>query len=331
MLAKEKGNNIFHAIWGWVKRNPVTSAIMVYIIAAFLLIPNFAVRSNLESMIVQVSDIIIVACGMTFVYLNASIDFSVVAVLNLSSVVGAMIMNKSTGLLANSSYGYLVAMLAMLVIGAIIGVVNGLSVVFLKMPSFIVTMTTQLAFSGLALVLTQSVSIANLPTEFLFLGSGKILGFMPVPVLIAAIVVAACFYILRYTIYGRKIYAVGTNPSTSFVSGISVKRCVFSLFVICGILAGIASIVLTARTAAGVPFIAKNALLDIVAAVMIGGMNPKGGEGTIGGTVMGALMIAAINNSLNMSGLDYFWIVVVKGCLVLTVAIVTAIQTRDDR
>lgn len=316
---------------GILQENSIIAAVLLYVAIALLCIPNFAAANNLNSLVVQISDIVIAACGMTFVMLNGSIDFSVIAIMNLSSAVGALIMSRTDGYLANAPYGYLAAIVAMIAIGAVVGTINGLAVTKLKMPSFIATMTTMLMFNGLALVVTQSRSIGNLPAEFLYLGSGKLFGVVPMPVLIALIVVIICIYILKYTTFGRKIYATGSNPTASFVSGIEVKKCVFSLFVICGVLSGVASVVLTARTAAGVPYIAKNSLLDIVAAVMIGGMHPQGGKGTVEGTMLGALMIAAINNSLNFTGLDYYWITAIKGALVLLVAIDAAVRTRNDR
>ncbi len=314
----------------YLRDKPIIVVFLLYVGLSLALIPRFANGENLVNILVQSADLTIIACGLTFVIMNGGIDFSVVAVINLGSIVGATIMSRDGGLLAASPLGWLVALLVMLAIGVAVGAVNGIAVVRLRMPSFIATMGTQLVFSGLALVYTQSVTIGNLPHAFTGITEGR-LGFLPIPILITVFVVGVTYYLLHHTVFGRNVFAIGTSHTVSRISGIPVKRTVFTLFLISGLFAAVGGSIMTARVGAGMPALAREMLLDIVAAVIIGGTSIAGGEGSIMGTVIGAVFIIVLNNSLKLLGVQWYVINICKGVLVLAVAFLDVVRRQGDR
>jgi ribose transport system permease protein len=299
---------------------------IVYAIAAVIFVPKFANPENLMNILVQSSDLVILSCGMTFVFLNGSIDFSVVAVLALASVFGAKILTSGGSLAVN----IVLAIIVMLGVGAVIGLINGFVVTRLKMPSFIATMSTQLIFSGVALTLTQSSTIGNVPKEFNAIAQSRFLG-VPIPSIITVAVAGIAVFTLHYTVYGRKVFAVGTNQRTSNISGIPIKRTIMSLFVISGVSSAVACIIMTARLGAGIPSLGKDMLMDIVAAVVVGGTSVSGGEGGIAGTVLGAILIVALNNSLNLLGAEWYTINICKGILILTACLLSIVRSRTRK
>jgi ribose/xylose/arabinose/galactoside ABC-type transport system permease subunit len=317
-------------IRGFLRDKPIIVVFGLYVILSLLLVPRFSNGENLVNILVQSADLAIIACGMTFVIMNGGIDFSVVAVINLGSIVGATVMTRDGGLLAGSPFAWAAAIVVMLLIGLVIGAVNGVAVTVLKMPSFIATMGTQLVFSGLALVYTQSLTVGNLPPPFIAITQGSLLH-VPIPILMTIIVVIVAAYLLHRTVFGRHVFAIGTNHKVSSISGIPVKKIVFTLFLISGLFAAVGGTIMTSRVGAGMPALAREMLLDIVAAVIIGGTSIAGGEGSILGTLIGAVFIIVLNNSLKLLGVQWYVINICKGVLVLLVAFLDVVRRTSYR
>lgn len=294
---------------------------IVFFVASLLFVPKFNNPQNLYNILVQSTELIILTCGMTFVFINAGIDFSVTAVLPLASTLGAMIMKK----MENSAISIPLAIVTMLLIGLAIGCINGFAVTRLKMPSFIATMATQLVFSGIALTITQSSSIGGIPTAFNNIAQSSFLG-IKIPLYIAAAVALILWYVLNSTVYGREVVSVGTNQKTSLVSGLPVKRIIFSLFVISGLCSAIASIIMTARLGAGSPSLGKDYLMDVVAAIVIGGTSVSGGKGNITGGIFGSILVVMLGNSLNLLDFDWYYITACKGFVILAVALLEVLR-----
>ena len=227
---------------------PILPLLIVSFMLAVCFVPHFLTAYNLKNYLLQSADLLIISCGLTFVVLNGGIDFSVTSVLALGSVVGAYIMALSP-LAAQPALSIPLAILVMMTIGALVGLVNGFSVVKLKMPSFVATLATQLIVLGLAVQFASSVSetssISGLPEAFFVLGGEGPYFF--VPVLIAFFTWLFSNWLLNRTLFGKRVFAVGVNPMASFISGIPVKKTIVWLMVICGLLAGIASVIATAR------------------------------------------------------------------------------------
>lgn len=299
----------------------------VYAAAALVFVPNFASVNNLANILVQSADMVIVACGVMFVVLNGGIDFSCTSVMALASVFGAKIMTQNGGFLQDSILAIPVAILAMLAIGLVMGVVNATAVVALKMPSFIVTLATMGIGSGVAVWYTTSDTIGSLPPAFGQLGSGTLLG-VPIPIILAAVVVLVLDFILSKTLFGRQLYAIGTNPRAATISGLPVRGVIFRLFLISGFCAALAGILETSRLQAGIPGMAANSFIDIIASIIIGGTSVFGGYGRVTGTVSGVLLITVMNNSMNLLNINWVIISIVKGLIILAAAFVDSAKAR---
>ncbi|MGJ8628952.1 MAG: ABC transporter permease [Sulfitobacter sp.] len=252
----------------------------------------------------------ILAIGVTFVILTKGIDLSVGSILALSGAVAA-----SFAVTPDPQFiGF--AIVAALAVGAFAGAVNGVLVAWLNIPAFVVTLGMLSVARGATYIYTDGRPISNLSPALLWFGKGAIFG-IPVPIFALALVFGICWFALRYTIFGRHVYAVGGSEKASRTSGIRTKKIIMSTYVISGLLAGLAGLILTARTTAALPQAGVAYELDAIAAVVIGGTSLSGGRGTLIGTIFGALIIGTINNGLDLLGVSSYYQQVVKGTIIV--------------
>lgn len=301
-----------------VREMPILPIFVISFVLAIFFVPYFFTAYNLKNYILQSVDLLIIACGLTFVVLNGGIDFSATSVLTLGSVVGAYIMALSP-LSGTPVLSIPVAIFAMMGIGLLVGSINGFAVIKLKMPSFITTLATQLVFLGIAVLFTSMVSdtasISGLPEAFFVLGgSGK---YFLVPVSIAIIIWLFSYWLLSRTIFGKRVYAIGVNPKVAFISGVPVKKTIFMLMAISGLYAGIASIIATARNQVGMSSLGDKMFITIIASVIVGGTSTSGGFGGVKETLFGVLFITLINNTMNLLGVGWYTIMIVLGVLII--------------
>jgi ribose/xylose/arabinose/galactoside ABC-type transport system permease subunit len=257
------------------------------------------------------------------------------------------LLTEGGGVLAGQPAAVAVALVVMIMLGALIGFVNGWSVAKFKMPPFMVTLVTLMFFSSAAIWITQSQNIVNLPDDFTTLGSGDlvsfyfgeklepeirrrdILPFVTYPMLIAIGLGVLMHLLLSRTVFGRHVYAVGANPKAAEISGVPVQRVIIWVFVIAGICAAVASVLYSARLAGGRPTIgAGSVLLDIIGAPDIGGTSFAGGKGKIAWTFVGVVFFVMLANTLNYMRLSAFHIDVVKGTIILAAAFLDVLRTR---
>ena len=314
-------SNIIPQVKKKFKDNLLLSILIVLWILSAIFIDGFSSKYNLTKYMASVFPLLVAACGVTFAVLNAGIDFSSSAIITLTSVLGAWIMISSK--IGGTAAGILVGILVCLCIGAITGAFNGASVVFLKMPSFIVTLVTQLLLNGFAVWFAsrfyERTSLNGFPASFLELGGNGTLGLYP-PGFVALIALGFAYWLLEYTHFGRKVFSVGTNPRTSFISGIRHKQTIFLMMFISGIYAAISGILYTAKNAAGMPALGDNLFIDIIASIIIGGTSILGGEGGVKQTLFGVLLIVWIDNAMTLYGLSWYIIFIIKGVLVIIIA-----------
>lgn len=282
--------------------------------------PNFLSVSNITNVFTQVSVNAIIAIGMTFVILTGGIDLSVGSTLAISSAVGASIV-KSTG-------NVFLAIIVAAVIGIAVGLINGLLVSKGKLQAFIVTLATMTIFRGATLVFTDGTPISKLPEAFVKIGNGK-LGFMPIPVIITIIIAIIAVYALSQTRFGRYLYALGGNEDASRLSGINTDKIKTLVYVVSGFASAIAEVIITSRIGSASPNAGTGFELDAIAAVVIGGTSLAGGEGTITGTLIGALIIGVLNNGLNLMNVSPFYQSIVKG-LVILIAVLLDKKSRKN-
>ncbi len=289
--------------------------------------PGFASPENLGNILVGCLPLLLLATGQTLVLITGGIDLSVTASVGLSSVVGALVMGGDAGWLRGSPAAMPVAIVAMLATGAFVGFFNGACIAWLRMPAFMVTLTTTMFFSGFAIWLAKQVvnaeSIYNLPAAFLALGHRAWLA-----ALLAVLATVFAHLLLARTLLGRWLYAVGHNPRTSFISGVPVAGVTVGAYVLSGMFAAMASILLTARLETGSPNHGKALLLDVIGAAVIGGTSLFGGKGKVLWTVYGVLFLSLLGNGLNLLNLSDFLITIIKGGVILVAALLDVWRTK---
>lgn len=299
----------------------------LYFLALWPFTPQLGSWRNIQHIFSNMLPLLVVAIGQTFVLITAGIDLSVTAVIAFASVVGASLITRDGGVLAGSFLAVPVSVLAMLAVGLAIGGLNGAAVAWLKMPPFIVTLTTMMFFSGFAVLFTRSNKIANLDPAFITLGAGGV-GGIPNALVIAAVLAAAAHIILSRTPTGRRLYAVGHNIKSAAVSGVPVTQTILFAYLVSGFCAALASVLYTARLETGDPELGERILLDIIGATVIGGTSLFGGKGKISWTVFGVLFFTLLDNSLNIRGYSHFTIQIIKGAVILLAALLDTLRNR---
>lgn len=320
-------------MYKWIRRafgasdNFVLYLCLLYYAAMSLVAPGFFSVNNSWNLLFNLLPLLLVAVGQTFVILTAGIDLSVTSVIALCSVAGGYVMTGGAAAALGDGGVIALGCLVMVAVGMGVGLLNGLAVTRLGMPAFMVTLTTMMFFSGLAIWATESQNIYNLPETFINLFYARVLG-LPVPLIVALAVTGAAHLLLDRTLRGEWIYAVGLNAKVANISGVKVGPTVVYAYAVSGACAAIASILYTSRLETGSPVMGQNILLDVIGAVVIGGTSLFGGKGKIKWTVFGVMFITLLDNSLNLLGLSYFLIMIVKGTLILLAAIVNALKTN---
>lgn len=307
-------------------------ALLCLVLVAVLgpVVPGFSSTPNLRNVFSSLLPLLAVAVGQTVVLITGGIDLSVTAVVALASVLGAQVMTADGGLLAGHPLAVPAAVAVMLATGLAVGAVNGLAVSRLRMPPFLATLAVMTFASGFAIWFTRSQGIAGLPRGFRLLGAGS-LGPVPTALLMVGPLALGAHVLLTHTVFGRWLFAVGGNPRTARVSGVPVERVVLLAYVACAACAAVASILYTARLETGSPVLGQRILLDVIGAVVIGGTSLFGGRGSVLGTVYGALFITLLDNGLNLVGLSSFTVLMVKGSVILTAALVDATRERLEQ
>jgi ribose/xylose/arabinose/galactoside ABC-type transport system permease subunit len=268
-----------------------------------ILEPAFLSPLNLFNVMRQISIEGLIAVGMTFVILTAGIDLSVgslVAVAGLAAAIIAKGTTASSFSLSSSAahgYGWFAAMLGAMAVGLLGGLIQGTAITRLKVPPFVVTLGGLSVFRGLALMISASGPISGFDAAYRWWGQGRI-GPVPVPVIIFLGIAAVAFVVLRYTRYGRQVYAVGGNREAARLSGVNVRRVLLSVYVVIGFLSGLAGFVLSARLNSSEAVAGIGYELNVIASVVIGGTSLFGGVGTIFGTVIGSILIGVLINGL---------------------------------
>ncbi|WAA09264.1 ABC transporter permease [Fervidibacillus albus] len=284
--------------------------LLVIVLTLTILTPNFLSVNNLLNVFRQVSINALIAFGMTFVILTGGIDLSVGSILALSSALTASFMVGGMDPLLSVFIGVL--------LGAIMGGLNGFVITKGNVAPFIATLATMTIFRGLTLVLTEGRPITGLSDSFSFqmIGKGYFLG-IPFPVILMVVVFLILYIVLKQTTFGRGIYAIGGNEEASRLSGLKVDRIKGGAYVISGAMAALAGIILTSRLNSAQPTAGESYELDAIAAVVLGGTSLSGGRGKIVGTLIGALIIGVLNNGLNLLNVSSFYQQVVKGGVIL--------------
>ncbi len=307
---------------------------LVVLMAVFALLePRFLSSINLFNVMRQVSITGLLAIGMTFVILTAGIDLSVGSLLAFAGLVAAAVakggmQDRFTVGEGGIGFGWQLAALAAIAVGVAGGLVQGFSITRLKVPPFVVTLGGMSVFRGAALLFAAGGPISGFDRAFTWWGQGKI-GPVPVPVIIFLVCGLLAHIVLRYTRYGRQIYAVGGNPEAARLSGLNVTWIICSVYVIMGFFAGLGSFVLAARLNSAEAVAGTGYELTVIASVVIGGTSLFGGVGTIFGTIIGSLLIGVLLNGLVIMNVSsYIQQIIIGVIIVLAVAFDTFAKSR---
>lgn len=284
--------------------------LLVFLVLGFvlsLISDRFLQVSNLVNVTRQASINGIVSVGMTLVILTGGIDLSVGSVLALSAVIGADLMKQGMPVIF--------AVLIALSIGAVMGAFNGLMITHWHIPPFIATLGTLTVGRGLTLMYTQGQPVTGLPESFRFLGAGSV-GPIPMPIIVAALTFVLAYIMLTRTRTGEHIYMLGDNPTAARLAGINIHATTILVYALSGFCAALAGLVLIARLDSAQPVIGSGYEFNAIAAVVVGGTSFAGGEGTLIGTLLGALLLETLNNGLNLMNVSSLWEQVVKGIVI---------------
>lgn len=284
-------------------------AFMVICLILSFVAPQFLTISNWTIIITQVSINALLAFGVTFVIITGGIDLSLGSIVAVTGIVAASLAHPDT-------YPVIMPILMGLFSGLLMGAFNGFVITQSKIAPFIVTLGTMTIGRGLALILSKGRPISNLSDSFNFIGGGNVLG-IPFPIIVLIVAFSICYIILKKTILGRYIYAVGGNEQAAKASGINVNQIKLAVYSICGLLSGLAGILLTSRITTGQPNAGVGFELDAIAAAIIGGTSTSGGTGTMTGTLVGALLIGVINNGLDLLNVTSYYQQVVMGVIII--------------
>lgn len=294
-------------------------ALIVILLVASALSPYFFSTRNIFNVLRGATMVGIVAVGMTYVILNRGIDLSVGSLVGLSAALTASFADQ--GILAAAAIG--------LASGLFLGLVNGLMITVLRLQPFIATLGMMIFARGLVFVYTGGSNIAvEQPSDaFTLLGSGY-LGPVPVPVVVFIAIWALAAWVLRYTVFGRSIYAVGANEEAARLSGINADRNKVLVYCISGVLAAFAGVVMASRLTVGEPNGGTLFELDAIAAVLIGGTTFDGGVGSVHGTVLGILILAFLSNVLNLLNISPYSQMLLKGVIIVLAVVVSEWRKR---
>ena len=284
--------------------------LIVLVLVFTLLNSRFISWSNVRNLLRVASINGLLAVGMTFVVLTGGIDLSVGAMMGCAGMYSAYFAQVSMGL------PWIVGVLVGLGMGLVVGLFNGVCISYLKVPAFVGTLGAMSIAQGLTFLITKAKPIPNLTDSFKNIGGG-LLGPIPIPCIIMAVVLVICFILLYKTRYGRYVFAVGGNLNAAHVSGINTKRIICSVYVISGVLSALAGVITSARVTSGVTSTGDGYETDAIAMVVISGTSLSGGKGRLWGTIVGILLIQALSTGLDMLGVSYYAQLIVKGFVVI--------------
>jgi ribose transport system permease protein len=311
-------NNFGTRITTLMKKNVPFLILLSLLILFSFMAPNFMTFGNLRILIRQVSFSGIAAVGLMFVMISGGIDLSIGSQVVLTNVLLAIMM-------VDWKMDPVVAIPLILCVGLILGAINGLLSITLKIHPLIITLGTAAIYKGIGYIINMSRNIMGFPDSFRWLGQGYVWG-IPVPVIVWVIVALVGAFVLNKTYFGRRVFALGGNEEAARLAGVRISRMKVFLFMICGFTCAITSVLLLSRVFAGQTVTGQGLEFDCLTAALLGGVSFKGGEGSIFGLVVGILIIGVLNNAMQLASFPDFSQTVVKGTVLLIAVAIDVYQ-----
>jgi ribose transport system permease protein len=319
-----------HTIKEFLRRFQSLLALAIMVLALALLSDKFLTPENTWNILRQISVNLCLSIGMTLVILSGGIDLSVGAVLALAGAVAAGLLKNGAAIPAlgvRLEFTLTGAVGAALLVGAVLGWVNGLAITRFKLPPFVATLGMLSIARGLTMLWTGGFPLTQLGPSLGYLGTGAWLG-MPVPVWIMVALTVVFMVVTRRTRFGRHLYAVGGNERAALLTGLHVNRIKLAVYTLAGVMSGVAGLIVIARLDSAQPNAGLGYELDSIAAVVIGGTSLSGGHGSVAGTVLGCLIIGVLNNGLFLLNVSPFWQQVIKGLVILLAVAIDRLSVR---
>ena len=308
-----------------VRELGLLAVLLCIIIVVGIQAPRFLSLDNFTQILLSVAIIAIVAVGETLVILARNVDLSVGSMVGVTAFVTAYFFKELPQI------NLLLGILLGCGLGLLLGVINGWIVSYGRVPSIVATLGTLYVYRGLVFVIasntTSQVNASDVPTDYLALATTQILG-IPALILIAAVIAIIVGYFLHASRSGRQLYAVGSNPDAADMIGIRSQRLIFWAFAASGLLCGLAGVLWGARYATVDATNATGLELQVIAAVVVGGVNIFGGSGTIFGAVLGAIVLGTLQNALNILNISQFWLQAIYGAAIIGAVVLDAFITR---
>lgn len=311
---------------GTLKRFGTENMLPLFILAmaivATAIEPRFATIDNLLNLARQMMPLLILAVGQAFAIISGGLDLSLAAVMSLSGVVGV---------LAMADYGPFVGVIVMLVVGVSMGLVSGFIIAHFQVSPLVVTLGTLSVAQALALILSGGVPIYSINQSYAdFVGFGSVVG-VPVTVWVGCGCAVVGAFVLRHTVFGRHIYAIGSSPSAALKSGVKVKMTTMLVYGVCGACAALGAVILTAWVGSAQPVAAPNLTLESLAAVVLGGVALTGGAGGIRQVIYGVIILSMLSNVMNMIGISAYYQTLAIGIVIILAVVLDRLRSKSGR
>jgi len=299
----------------------IIMALIVMCIIFSVTTKSFLSPNNFANISRQISIVGICAVGMTMVILTGGIDLSIGSLIGLTSVTAATMMSNE--------FPIWIAVLLTLLLGVAVGALNAAIINIFKVPPIITTLGTMISLRGVVYIITGGMPIYGLPEKFKVLGQGSI-GIIPISVIIMVIVFVFGYVLLNKTPFGRRIYGIGGSQETARLSGVNIQKEIYKLYMLVGFLGAVAGMILMSRVNSGQPSAGDGYEMDIITAVVLGGVSVSGGEGKLSKVIIGVIFMGVLANGMMMLNINEYWQRVVKG-VVLLLAVIIDIRSRERK
>lgn len=322
--------------FGWTTNTPLREFVLIpiialAIIAGSLVSPAFLTTDNMINILQQSSELSVLVLAESLILIGGKFDLSLESIVGFAPMVGAWLISADT-LMGGSGVGLngFAGILVVFAVGAVIGAINGFLVVKLQLNAFISTLAMLILLRGTTVGITNGQTLFDMPDSFTYLGSAQWFG-VPASIWVAGLLYLAAIVITRYHRIGRAIYAVGGNPEAARIAGIPVERVTIGLFIVGGLLAALAGLMLSGRIASVVTSQGQNMIFYVFAAAVIGGINLNGGEGRLFGALTGVILLGILQNLLTLSKIAAFWVDAAYGAIILISLIIARLSGQKAR
>ncbi|MBC8536959.1 ABC transporter permease [Feifania hominis] len=304
--------------------NPVILMLCAMVVVLIATVPSFLSWGNIVNIMKQISPTMIVAMGVTFVFISNAKDLSAASNMAFAAVVANLVMMRIGG-----TMGTVFGLFAAVLVGLLFGTINGFLVAKLQINPFIATLVTSLIFEGVGLVVTDAQTLSYMPKWLLMIARTNILG-LPAMMVFVIVVYLIGSYVLGHTGFGRCLYAVGTSRDAAFLSGVNPVKYKMIAYWICGVCASVGGMMLSIRLGAASQGMTKTVMLDIISAVLIGGASMSGGKGSLLGTAFGVVALGLLSNGLDLLNVEYNVLTIIKGFIILIAVVMDAFKERTS-